>query len=167
MKQRKRMNDDDDCVQDEKKIVTFTNINCIKWQEITINYVNLVCLNLVGGTEKKYDDGDVDVDGGNGAGGGDGESEQNMVLVHLEASNIAVSLSWTAPIRPWWVSVYTPRFFATTNIVNRRHGIYTLVEFIIVYDSHDKRKPTHYTDVLKMEIQYSVLMNRSEKRTQK
>lgn len=38
MKQRKRMNDDhdddDDWVQvRENKIVTFTNINCIKWQQ--------------------------------------------------------------------------------------------------------------------------------------
>lgn len=53
-----------------------------------------------------------------------------------------------------------PRFSSTPNIVNRRHGT-TLVEFT-VHDGEEKSKLP--TDVLKMEIQYSVLINSTSKK---
>lgn len=119
MKQRKRINDN--WVQrrrkKKEKNVTFTNINCIKWQEITINYVNLVCLNLVR-REKNA-------------------TTTSMLLVVARAKHGIRSprtqsyRSRIDVVHPWNVSVYT---FLLPNIVNRRHG--TLVEFIV----HHRRK---------------------------
>lgn len=117
MKQRKRMNDNDadaDWVQEENRY-TFPNINCIKWQEITINYVNLVCLNLVGGSEKNTTTTTMLMVVMAMVARG---RPKYTVLVHLEHCLIPLSKCCRFARGE---SVYTRHVSATPNIVNRRH----------------------------------------------